>query len=77
MTSSNILYIFYFLNQAHFPLIVCRIDYIFYRMRAGGRVRSVETQEYKTIKEFADTSNGAKISLSDHDWVEASLKINF
>ena len=46
-------------------------------MRAGGRVRSVETQEYKTIKEFAYTSNGAKISLSDHDWVEASLKINF
>ena len=61
----------------HFPPIVYRIDYILYRMRTSGRVRSVETQEYKTIKEFADTSNGAKISLSDHDWVEASLKINF
>ena len=40
-------------------------------------MQSVETQDYKTVREFARTSTGAEISLSDHDWVEATLKLNF
>ena len=54
-----------------------RIDYIFYGLREAGRVKSVETVQYETIKRFTEKSDGSKISLSDHDWIEATIKLNF
>ena len=54
-----------------------RIDYILYRVRTTNPVKSAETVHYQTVKQFAHKSDGTKVSLSDHDWVEATIKLNF
>ena len=58
---------------------VARLDYILYRVGAqkSARVKSAQTVHYRTVKQFAHQSDGSEVSLSDHDWVEAAIKLSF
>ena len=53
---------------------VARLDYILYRVSAQ---KSAQTVHYRTVKQFAHQSDGSEVSLSDHDWVEATIKLSF
>ena len=50
----------------------CRIDYVFYKVRKSSNVKSVETVYHNVVdrKTFG-------MSLSDHSWVDAILRISF
>ena len=49
----------------------CRIDYIFYLPRKGLTTR---TSVYRTVDEEIE-KNGSMMSLSDHMWIEAHLRL--
>ena len=56
-------------------MIFYRIDYVFYKTR-GSKVTSISTEDYATLEQKTDDNfYGPQISLSDHAWVGATLRL--
>ena len=49
-----------------------RIDYIFYHLRSQSSVRTAETVHHAVLEK-----KWRGMSLSDHSWVEADIRITF
>ena len=51
-----------------------RLDYVFYKLRAGGLLKNVQVESYNNVEEKI-SSGGNMISLSDHSFVETTLRL--
>ena len=61
--------------QNNYWMILYRIDYVFYKTR-GSKVTSILTEDYATLEQKTDDNfYGPQISLSDHAWVGATLRL--